>query len=133
MKYVYPAIFTPEEGGLYSVSFPDLPGCYTQGDDIPDAIDAAEDALCLMLYDMEERKENIPAPSDIRTITPGVSGAFVSLITADTLEYRKYYDSKAVNKTLTLPAWLEKMATNEGVNFSFILQKALKKELHITD
>ena len=60
-------------------------------------------------------------------------GEFVSLVTCDTLEYRKYYDNKAVKKTLTIPAWLNTMAEREGINFSAVLQSALKKELHVAD
>ena len=52
-KYAYPAIFTKEENG-YSVAFPDIDGCFTCGDTLPDAMEMAEDALCLMLYDREE-------------------------------------------------------------------------------
>lgn len=40
----YPAIFTPEEDGRYSVSFPDLPGCNTFGDNLENAYDMAFDA-----------------------------------------------------------------------------------------
>lgn len=31
MKYVYPAVFTPEGNDLYSVDFPDLHNCFTSG------------------------------------------------------------------------------------------------------
>ena len=62
MEYVYPAILTPEEHG-YSVAFPDLPGCYTCGDDLPDALHMAEDALSGYLARAEEMRRAIPAPS----------------------------------------------------------------------
>lgn len=54
-RYVYPAIIEHAEDG-YNVSFPDVPGCYTCGEDLTDAIAMAEDALALCLYDLEERK-----------------------------------------------------------------------------
>ena len=41
-KYVYPAIFTSEPDGGYSVYFPDLEGCYTCGDTLADALFMAE-------------------------------------------------------------------------------------------
>lgn len=44
-KYVYPAIFTPEEDGKYSINFPDIDGCYTCGDDLADGMNMAQDAL----------------------------------------------------------------------------------------
>lgn len=43
-KYVYQAIMTPDEDGGYSVEIPDLPGCFTCGDDFMDAAYMAADA-----------------------------------------------------------------------------------------
>ena len=60
MKYVYPAIFHPEKEGGFSIFFPDIEGCYTQGDTMVEAVEMAEDALNLMLWDKEENKEPIP-------------------------------------------------------------------------
>lgn len=130
-KYIYPAIFK-KDGEFYTVRFPDLEGCYTQGNDLQDAYEMAADVLCLTLYDMEEEKGDIPPASDVCEVETE-HDEFVSLVTCDTLEYRMYYDNKAVKKTLTIPAWLNTMAEREGVNFSAVLQSALKKELHVTD
>ena len=130
MKYAYPAVFTKEEDG-YSVAFPDIEGCFTCGATLPEAMEMAEDALCLMLYDHEEDGEEIPAPSDIREVSAGTED-IVSLICCDTVEYRKLYDNRAVKKTLTIPNWLNTIAESSGVNFSTVLQNALKQELHIT-
>ena len=130
-KYVFPAIFTQEDKG-YSIAFPDLEGCYTEGDNLQDGCDMAEDALCLVLYDMEENKKIVPKPSDPKSIKVD-SKSFVTLISCDTLEYRKFYDSKAVKKTLSIPSWLNKMAESSGINFSATLQGALKQQLHIED
>lgn len=130
-KYIYPAIFK-KDGEFYTVRFPNLEGCYTQGNDLQDAYEMAADVLCLTLYDMEEEKEDVPPASDVCEVETE-QGEFVSLVTCDTLEYRKYYDNKAVKKTLTIPAWLNTMAEREGINFSAVLQSALKKELHVAD
>ena len=51
-KYVYPAIFTKEDEGGYSIIFPDLEGCYTQGDDMQNSLEMANDVLCFTLYDL---------------------------------------------------------------------------------
>ena len=56
-KYIYPAIFTKEDEGGYSIKFPDLEGCYTQGEDIQDGLEMANDVLCFTLYDLEEEKK----------------------------------------------------------------------------
>lgn len=67
-KYIFPAVFDQEDDGSFSVSFPDINNCYTQGDDLQDAYEMAEDVLCLVLYKMEENNDIIPAPSNPRDI-----------------------------------------------------------------
>ena len=128
-KYAYPAVFTKEDNG-YSVSFPDVDGCFTSGGSITEAIEMAEDALCLMLYSLEEDKQQIPHSSEIKDIeTKGDS--FVTLIACDTIEYRKFYDNKSIKKTLTIPNWLNTLSEREGINFSQVLQEALISKLNI--
>lgn len=123
-KYVYPAIFTPEDDGSYSIVFPDLEGCYTCGDNLEDSIEMAEDALALVLYGYEKDGREIPAPSARSAFS--VSGNdFVNFIACDTMKYRKMYNNKAVKKTLTIPEWLNEAACAMGLNFSQILQEAL--------
>lgn len=129
-KYVFPAIFTLEENDMYSVRFPDIKNCFTSGKNLIEALEMAQDALCLTLYDKEEEKEPIPQPSDLKNITINTN-EFISLITCDTLEYRKQYHNHAVKKTLTIPAWLNTQAEQAGVNFSQILQEALKEKLQV--
>ena len=129
MKYVYPAIFT-EENGMYSVLFPDLEGCYTSGDDLKDAFEMAEDVLAFTLYHYESKGLDIPEPSAINSIKVK-DNEFVNCVLADTLTYQKMHNNKAVKKTLSLPEWLNEMATAENLNFSQILQNALKNELHV--
>ena len=131
MKYAYAAVFTPEENG-YNVDFPDIPGCYTSGDDIIDAVAMAQDVLNLTLYDMEQDKRPIPAtskPQDIKI----AEEQFINVITVDTETYRRFYENKSVKKTLTLPMWLNERAERANINFSGILQKALKEHLHIQE
>ena len=81
--------------------------------------------------DPEEKSAPIPPASDVSAISVQ-KGAFVSLVACDTLEYRKFFDNRAVKKTLTIPAWLNTMSEREGINFSAVLQSALKQELHLT-
>ena len=128
-KYAYPAIFTKEESG-YSVHFPDIDGCFTCGDTLPEAMEMAEDALCLMLYDHEEDGDAIPDASDIKAIQAGTDEV-VSLVFCDTVEYRKLYDDKAVKKILTIPTGQNTLSERAGVNFSLVLQEALKAKLDI--
>ena len=129
-KYVYPAVFVPEDKGMYSISFPDIEDCITCGNNLPHAMEMAEDALSLMLYDMEEEGGEIPPATPLNDIQTEV-GAFVTYISADTLEYRKRFHNRAVKKTLTIPEWLNEAAAAAGVNFSQVLQDALKAQLHL--
>lgn len=129
-KYVYPAIFSPSEDGGFTVSFPDVSGCYTEGNTLPEAIEQAKDALCLMLYDMEELEEALPVPSNIKNVCADQNDV-VSLVACDTLEYRKFFDKKAVKKTLTIPNWLNTMAERADINFSAVLQEALIDKLNL--
>jgi predicted RNase H-like HicB family nuclease len=125
MKYVYPAIFTPL-GKEYDVLIPDLPGCRTCGHDLAETIEMAEDAVAMWLWDAENKGENIPAPSESLEVT---LPQFVNFVFANTDVYRKKYDNRAVKKTLTLPSWLNHLAEEEGINFSHVLQDALKEKL----
>ena len=128
MKYVYPAIFTKEDDGKFSINFPDLESCYTCGDNLEDGLRMAEDVLAFTLYDYEKNNKAIPAPSDLKEIGVG-DNEFVNYIACDTVEYRKIHNNKAVKKTLTIPEWLNEEASAKGVNFSALLQEALKNEL----
>ena len=129
-KYVYPAIFTPEKEGGFSVRFPDLDGCYTCGDDLGDAIFMAEDVLPLFLCGYEDEKKTIPVSSDMNNIALKKK-EFVNYIRCDTLDYRKKLNTKSIKKTLTIPEWLNEEAMAAGVNFSQVLQEALKEKLQL--
>ncbi|MCD8025388.1 MAG: type II toxin-antitoxin system HicB family antitoxin [Clostridiales bacterium] len=128
-KYVYPAVFTKEDNG-YSVRFPDIDGCYTQGETVDEAMKMAQDVLTLMLYDCEEDNREIKSPSNIRDLQLA-DNEFSSLICADTLEYRRYFDNKSVKKNCTIPTWLNTLSERENINFSAVLQEALIKKLDI--
>ena len=129
-KCAYPAIFTPEDEGGFSIRFPDLEDCYTCGDDIVDGLIMAEDVLALVLYGYEKDGRDIPLPSK-ETDIPLKNGEFVNYVACDTLEYRKIYSNKAVKKTLTIPEWLNEAATAMGLNFSQILQEALMSKIQL--
>lgn len=129
-KYIYPAIFTLEEGGKYSIYFPDIDGCFTCGDNLADGIEMANDALALMLTHYEDENRKIPAASAINALTMK-DGEFATYISCDTAVYRRLMNNMAVKKTLTIPAWLNETATAAGINFSQILQDALKEKLNL--
>ena len=129
MVYVFPAIFTPVENG-YAIRFPDLPGTNSQGSDLANAIYMARDALATWLDYLMDEKEIIPTPSNAKDI-PLEDGQFTTIIDIDMTAYRRHKSSKAVKKTLSIPSWLNEEAEAQNVNFSAILQDALKEHLGI--
>ena len=127
-KYAFPAVFTKEDKGYFSIRFPDLDDCFTSGKGIANAIEMAGDVLCLTIYQMEEENKKIPEPSALENIKVGAH-EFVQFIACDTDFYKKFYEKRAVKKTLTIPAYLNALAEEKDINFSAVLQEALKQKL----
>ena len=141
MLSMYPACFYKEDDG-YSVIFPDLNYLATQGDSFEDAMEMAVECLASYLYIAQRDGEDVPAPSSLVNIDPvavakeldpdlPVGEAIVNLVSVDVAEYAKKHFEKSVKKTLSIPAWLNDAAMAQGVNFSRVLQQALKEQLHL--
>ena len=139
MLSMYPACFYKEENG-YSVIFPDLDFLSTCGENLEDAMSMAIDCLAGRLLWLKEDKEPVPAPSALKAVDPVAVAkelefesdeCFVNIVTVDAEEYAKRHFDKAVKKTLTIPAWLNTAAMEQGINFSKVLQDALKKQLNL--
>jgi len=130
MKYVYPAIFTYEDGYEIAVTFPDLPGCATSGTDEPEALEMAKDALGGHLWCLEKDGDEIPYPTRLCDVkmAPNERAALVSVYMP---AVRLSQENRSVNRTVTLPAWLNAAALEKGVNFSQALQTTLMRELGI--
>lgn len=124
MKTIYPAIFHKEDDGFW-VEFPDLQGCYSDGDTIEEVFSNASEALAGYCVTLLEQKEKLPKASNISDIQ-APSDCFTSYVSANFVS-----KSKAVKKTLTIPSWLNDMAEEKGINFSGTLQNALMKELNL--
>ena len=127
MKLIYPAIFHTEDNSVW-VEFPDLDGCNSFGDNISEALDNAKEALegyCMVLL---EQKKQLPKASAISKMKV-TKDAFPTLIETDLST--ALAKNKSVKKTLTIPAWLNDMATERGINFSQVLQNALFDQMNI--
>ncbi|HIR53337.1 MAG TPA: type II toxin-antitoxin system HicB family antitoxin [Candidatus Onthovicinus excrementipullorum] len=123
----YPAVFFKEQGG-YSVRIPDIDGCFSEGDTMDEACQNALDAIGLNFEGMS----NYPTPSEPDKIALE-KGEFVVMLEFDMIDYRRRNDTRAVKKTLTIPSWLNSMAEENHINFSSVLQTALKHQLNISD
>lgn len=131
-RIFYPAIFTPEADGGYSVVVPDIEGCITEGDTLEEAHDMAFDAVGLNLVELAKSNNSLPSPSKPDNL-PVKKGDFVVLVEFDMVAYQKKHDTKAIKKTLTIPSWLNSMAESQHINFSSVLQSALKEKLNLSE
>lgn len=131
MKTAYPITITKGKDYLV-VYIPDF-DINTQGKDYQDAIFMARDAIGLMGIDYEDDGKTIPTPTDIKDIEKEKEEDIITLVDIDFNEYRRMNDQRVVKKNCTIPNWLAYKAEKEGINFSRVLQQALKKELNITE
>ncbi len=129
-RYVYPAIFTYEDGYEIAVTFPDLPGCATSGADEPEALEMAKDALGGHLWCLEKDGDDIPFPTRLCDVKLEKS-EHAALIDVYMPSVRLSQEARSVNRTVTLPAWLNAAALDKGINFSQALQATLMNELGI--
>ena len=127
--YMFPAIFGKTATG-YAVSFPDLPGCVSVGGNLNEAHKLATEGLGLHLWGMEADHDDIPEPTPVDSLVIDPDEV-VGLISVWMLPVRAELDNKAVKKTLTIPSYLNSLAEKRKINFSRLLQSALKKELGI--
>lgn len=126
--YLYPAIFTYEEGEEIAVAFPDLPGCATSGADDKEAYDMARDALGGFMWCLEDDGDDIPKATPLAEVKVEENERAV-LVEVFMPAIRLAQQNRSVNRTVTLPAWMNAAAMDKGVNFSQVLQAALVEQL----
>jgi predicted RNase H-like HicB family nuclease len=128
-KTVYPVVLTPEEEGGYSVHIPDFDND-TQGEDLANALYMAADAIEIVGVSLQDDGIGIPNPSNFEDVFTEL-GQIKTLVTVDFDEYRRKTEKRIVKKTVSVPSWLNVEAEKAGVNFSAILQEALKTRLGV--
>ena len=128
-RYFYPAVFTYEPDQEIAVTFPDL-DVATSGENEDDALLSARELLGCVLYGLEEDGEDIPAPTPLSQVKTEQNERSV-LVDVYMPSVRMAQINKSVNRTVTLPAWLNAAALERNINFSQVLQDALKAQLHI--
>lgn len=128
-RYIYPTIFSYADDGI-SVDFPDLPGCITCGDNDEEALHMAKEAMALHLYGIEEDQEDIPSPASPHHLHLK-DNQVVVLIEVWMPPFRSEMENQSVKKTLTIPQWLDDIAKEHKVNYSKLLQEAIKDHLGV--
>lgn len=138
---VYPAIFYKAIEGGYVVIFPDFNNGGTQGETLDEAMEMSQDYIGTWLYDDYIQGKELPKPSNINDISldiaedekeyyiPGES--FKSLVALDMKKYVRECKNQVVRKNVSIPSWLNEIAKRYNLNFSNLLQEAIKKELNI--
>lgn len=123
----YPAILDDSENpkGMYTVTFPDVPGAISQGKGVPEAMANGSEALGLMLYNANE----LPKVSNAKDIQKEFPNALVTMVFADLSETQKHVKKPMVKKNTTIPGDLAQRAEEAGINFSRTLTEALEQKL----
>jgi len=126
MKVYYRAIFEKGEDDYFGIRFPALDGCFSGGDSFVEAYENAQEALGLYISTLEERGKKAPPDDSEREALKNTEQIAVVIT-----DMKKYRPKKAVKKTLSIPYWLNELAEKEHINFSGVLQEALKKRLGV--
>jgi predicted RNase H-like HicB family nuclease len=122
MEYVFPAVFHKNKEGSYTITYPDLPGCISEGKNLGNAMYMAESGLKQWIGYLVEKKQNVPVASHIDKIKVN-KGEFVNLIRAE------LKDEHAVRRTVSIPKWMDDKAVSSGLSLSRVLQEALTERL----
>lgn len=128
MKNAYPVLLMPDKKG-YTVFIPDF-DIYTQGKDLTEGIEMARDAIGIVGIDMEDDGKVLPTPRKVSAVK-AKKDEIVTLVDIDFTDYRRKNELRTVRKNCTLPSWLCYEAEKAGLNFSALLQNAIKQELNI--
>ncbi len=120
MEYAYPAIFHKNEDSTYTITFPDLPGCISEGKSIANAIFMSQAALTQWIEYLNDKKIQLPAPSPLASIHLEAE-EFVNFICID------YKENRAVKRTVSIPKWMDDLVIESGLSLSRVLQDALKQ------
>ena len=126
-NYIFPATVAKTQTN-YGVYFHDLPGCIATGDTLNEALRTAKESLALHLWGMEQDNTPIPAPTPLENITLK-KGEMLCLLEANMTEIRAQMDNRSVEKTLTIPWYLNELAEEHHIDFSQVLQSALRERL----
>jgi predicted RNase H-like HicB family nuclease len=122
MEYVYPAIFHRNKDESFTITYPDLPGCISEGKTIGNAMYMAQSALSQWIGYLLDKKQEIPSASPSQKIKV-THGDFVNLICAEVR------DAKAVKRTVSIPKWMDDKVIQSGLSLSRVLQDALVERL----
>lgn len=119
--------------GDFGVTVPDLPGCFSAGKDLDDALLSAKEAIELHLEGISEDGEEVPTPHSLKDLQadPEYAGVAWAIVDIDVTRYM----GKAEKINVTLPGNLirridEQVSKTPGESRSGFLAKAAVRRLH---
>jgi len=123
-EYVYPAVFHPNTDGTFTVLYPDLPGCVSEGKSLENALHMAQDALTQWISAAVENGIPFADATPLQDVSCE-AGEFINLMCAEVK------DERAVRRTVSIPRWMDDRASAAGLSLSRVLQDALRDRLHV--
>ena len=98
---MYPVVIHKERGTDFGVSVPDLPGCFSAGETMQKALEAAREAIAAHIEGILIDEERVPAPEsiDAHQRNPDYAGGVWALVPVDLLKL----SGKAKRINITLP------------------------------
>lgn len=124
MKVAYPIIITKSKT-KYVVTVPDL-DINTEGSNIVNAMEMAQDAIGLWGITKQDLGQTIPEATDLPDVP---AGSIAQYVLVDFDAYRRAHDMRTIRKNVTLPSYLNEVAERAGINFSQVLQEGIKQKL----
>ena len=118
MDYVFPALFHANDDGSYTITFPDLPGCVSEGKTLANAVYMAQAAMSQWIGYLADKNQAVPEASNLKDVETA-EDEFVNLVRADVK------DGRAVKRTVSIPKWMDDKVTEVGLSLSRVLQDAL--------
>lgn len=134
MRTAYPLIIFRKENGekYHTVYIPDLDS-YTQGEDYFECIEMARDLIGITWIEYQESNLKFPKPLEVENFEyyDDLIPEMNSLVDIDFQEYKRKLENKTIKKTLSIPYKLNELGEKQGLNFSKVLQEALKEVLGV--
>lgn len=121
-EYVYPAVFHSNSDDSYTITFPDLPGCISEGKSLSNAMYMAERALTQWIEYASEKEQSLPEATSLNSVRTK-RNEFVNLVRAD------IKDSRAVKRTISIPKWMDDKVSELGLSLSRVTQEALAQRI----
>jgi len=129
----FPVVLHSDDGMRYGVTVPDLPGCFSTGDTLEEALASIREAIDLHLEGLVENGNSVPLPKSIAVHQTNIDFAdgVWALVQIDTTRF----DGKAEKVNITIPrrvlAQIDTYIREHGITRSGFLVEAARRAMTI--